>query len=263
MTTGIANFAHGQIAVVGGYIAFALGVTWGLPWVLASVGGVLAAMLVSVTMERAILLPLYGKSVITCILATFGFAVVLESLTLLVWGSVPKSVPALASQRAWDVGVNITPADLIVLVVAVAIAAACVVAIARTRVGRAMRGCAQDAEVSSLLGVPAKRMYMSSFALAGITAGVAGVLQAPTTGLTPTLGLALIAPAFAAAILGGLGSLQGAMVGGVLIGVLENLAAVYVTGRYATAVAYVAIVVVLLIRPSGLFGDKLEATRYV
>lgn len=262
-TTGIINFAHGQIAIFGAYITFALTqahVALGF----AALGGIVAAAIVTGLMERTVLRPLYGRGLVGPILVTFGVLVILQEVTALVWGNVPQTLPSLASNHAWHIGgVAFTPESLTILVAALVVSGAIVVAVERTRIGRAMRGCAQDSETVSLLGVPTRRLYLMSFCLAGATAGLAGVLIAPTVGLAPSNGVVLVVPGFAAAVLGGLGSLPGALVGGIVIALIHNLVAVYVSASYADAVGYLAIVLVLLVRVRGLFGDELETARRV
>lgn len=261
-TTGVVNFAHGNFALLGGYVAFALAQA-GVPLAVCALGGIAAGALVSALMERTVLLPLYSRSLLAAMLATFGVATVLEAGTRLVWGSVSLSLAPLASTQAWDIGIAVSPLDLTMLFATLAVGAALALAVERTRTGRAMRGCAQDDEVASLLGVPTRRLYLIAFLVAGATAGLAGVLITPSIGLIPSHGLGLTVVAFAAAILGGLGSVPGALVGGLLIGVLENLAAVYVSGSYANIVGYLVIAAVLLVRVRGLFGDELEVLRRV
>ncbi|MGH2892104.1 MAG: branched-chain amino acid ABC transporter permease, partial [Solirubrobacteraceae bacterium] len=250
-TTGIINFAHGQVAILGAYVAYALTQSH-VPLGIAVVAGIVAAALVSGAMERTVLRPLYGRDAVGAILVTFGVAIVLQEVTQLIWGSVPQSLGSLASDSAWHIGgVSFTPANLTIFVAGLAVSGAIVVAVDRTRIGRAMRGCAQDREMVSLLGVPTVRLYFTAFVVAGGTAGLAGVLIAPSVGLAPGNGLKLVVPAFAAAVLGGLGSLPGAVVGGILIAVLHNIVAVYINSAYADAVQYMAVIIVLLVRVRG------------
>ncbi|WP_459983046.1 branched-chain amino acid ABC transporter permease [Nocardioides sp. AN3] len=261
-TTRVVNFAHGSIAMLGAYTAYSLD-EHGASILAASVAGILTAAFASAAMELLVLWPLYRRSLISAILATFGVAIVVESIIQMTWGSVAKAPPALLSTRSLDLGVTLSENDLGTFGLAVAISAALIVGLQSTRIGRAMRGVAQDSHVVELLGVPSRRLYLLALALVGATAGVAGLLIGPSIGLAPDSGLGLTVYGFAAAVLGGLGSLHGAVVGGILIGVTHNVAAVYVTGTYADVVQYAAIGLVLLVRVRGLFGDELEAVRGV
>ena len=262
-TTGIINFAHGDIAMAGAYVTYA-GHQAGLPLIVAALLGVIAGGMCGALTERAVLRPLYGRPVVTPILATVGVSIVVQSVIQLVWGSAPLTLPSLASEAPWHFGsLAFSPAQLVVLVVAVAASVVLVAVIERTRVGRGMRACAQDRDVVVLFGIAPERLYLIAFAVAGILAGLAGALIAPTIGLTPSRGVSLSVFGFAAAVLGGLGSLPGAILGGMLIAILSNLAAVYVSEGYSNAVAYVVIVAVLLVRVRGLLGDDLETVRRV
>jgi branched-chain amino acid transport system permease protein len=262
-TTGIVNFAQGDMAMLGAYVTYSV-FSSGAPLVVAALAGVLAGGVTGAGMERVVLRPLYGRPVVAGILATVGVSVVLQSAIQLIWGSVPLTLPTLASSTPWHIGsVAFSPAQLVLLLVTIAVSAALVVSIDRTRVGRGMRACAQDSEVVVLFGISAQRLYLLAFTMAGMLAGLAGALITPTIGLTPTRGVTLSVLGFAAAVLGGLGSVTGAIVGGILIAILRNLASVYVSAAYADAVAYVAIVLVLLVRVRGLMGDNLETVRRV
>lgn len=261
-TTRVINFAHGTIAMLSAYVAYAL-YERGVPLALCALLGVGVAAVVSALMEALVLRPLYSRSLISAILATFGVATVVESVIQLTWGSVAQVPPMLFPARTLDLGVPVSVNDLATFLVSIAIGAALVAALQWSRAGRAMRGTAQDSEVVELLGISSRRFFLLSLTLVGATAGVAGVLVGPTIGLAPDTGLGLTVFGFAAAVLGGLGSLPGAIAGGVLIGIIHNIAAVYITGSYADVVQYAAIGLVLMVRVRGLFGDELEISRGV
>lgn len=262
-TSRVINFAQGDLAMLGAYIAYSAH-SAGLPLGLAMLVGVLAIGALAAVAERVILRPLYGRPLVVAILATVALAVAIEGAIQLIWGSQPLSLPSLVSQSPWHVaGVAITPTDAAIFGIAFAVVLPLLWFIGATRTGRAMRGCAQDREVVTLFGVNPARMYSVSFILGGLLAGLAGVLIAPTVGLTSSGGLDLSAVGFSAAVLGGLGSLPGAIVGGVLISVVVNLAAVYVSSGYSNGFAYLLMMLVLLIRVRGLMGDDIEAVRQV
>jgi branched-chain amino acid transport system permease protein len=261
-TTGILNFAHGDVAMLAAYVAYSVYGT-GAPLVVAALAAVGVGAIAGALIERCVVRPLYGRPVVATILATVGVAVVIEAVIQLVWGSLPLTLPSLASSNAWHLGsIAFSPAQLMLIVVTM-IGAAMIVALDRTRIGRGMRACAQDKDVVVLFGIAPSRLYLTAFGMAGALAGLAGVLIVPTIGLVPSRGIDLSVLGFAAAVLGGLGSAAGALVGGVVIAVLQNLASVYVSADYAGAVAYVTIVLVLLVRVRGLMGDDLETVRRV
>jgi len=262
-TTGIINFAHGDVAMLAAYVTFSV-FAWGAPLAVAALSGVLAAGVMGGVIERGVLRPLYGRPVVAGILATVGVSVVLQSGIQIIWGSLPRTLPSLASSTPWEIGsVAFSPAQLVLLVVTLVVVGALVLLVDRTRVGRGMRACAQDREVVVLFGISPQRLYLIAFVVAGALAGIAGALIAPTIGLTPSRGISLSVLGFAAAVLGGLGSVSGAIVGGIALAILRNLAAVYVNAGYADAVAYVLIVLVLLVRVRGLLGEDLQTVRTV
>src|SRR5690349_3344225 len=147
-TTGIVNFAHGDVAMVGAYVTYSVFAS-GAPLVVAAAAGVLAGGVGGAAIERIVLRPLYGRPVVAGILATVGVSVVIQSAIQLVWGSVPLTLPTLASSTPWHIGsVAFSPAQLVLLLVTIAVSTALVLSIDRTRVGRGMRACAQDSERS-------------------------------------------------------------------------------------------------------------------
>jgi branched-chain amino acid transport system permease protein len=262
-TTRVLNFGQGDIAVLAGYVAHSLLVA-GLPLLAAMAGGVAASGIAAALLDRLVLQHLYSRKIVFAILSTLGFSVTLQSLMQLVWGSLPIALPSLSSGDAILIGgLAVAPSSIAIFAVGMTASLATLWFVGATRIGRAMRGCAQDREVAMLQGVNPRRMFLISLALSGVLGGIAGVLITPLIGLTPTRGLALSIPGFLAAILGGLGSLMGAMVGGMLVAVLITLAATYLSPTYAYGMAYLLMALVLMVRVRGLFGDEIEAVRQV
>jgi branched-chain amino acid transport system permease protein len=262
-TTRIINLAQGDLAILGGYLSYTY-LRVGLPLPVALIAGVLSTGVAAAVIERVALRPLYKRPLAIPILCTVGIAVLLESTMQLIWGSLPLFLPPVASTTPWHVeGIAITPLQVVMFAIATASAIGLLLGIGRTRIGRAMRGCAEDAEVTSLFGVNPDRMYLLAFTVGGLLAGLAGILIVPTIGLLPSSGLNLSVIGFSAAVLGGLGSLPGAILGGVLISILVNVTEVYVSSNYAYGVVYLIMAVVLLVRVRGLLGDDLEAVRRI
>lgn len=262
-TSRVINFAQGDLAVLAAYLAYSC-TQLGLPVVASCVIGVLGAGVAAGVLERLALRPLYKRPGVVAILGTVGLAIVLEAAMRLIWGSLPVSLAAPAPNSPWRVGgVAVTPLQVAMVACGLAVAAVLGWCILRTRMGRAMRGCAQDPEVVALFGINLDRMYLGSFVVGGLVAGIAGVLIMPKIGLTPNAGLNLSVLGFSAAVLGGLGSVGGALLGGVLIGVITDVVAVYLSSSYANGFAYLLMAAVLLTRVQGLFGDDIEAVRQV
>lgn len=262
-TTRVLNFGQGDIVVLGGYVAHSL-LVLGLPLALALAGGIIGSGIAAALLDRLVLQHLYGRKIVFAILSTLGFSIVLQSLMQMVWGSLPLTLPAIASRDAIVVGgIAIAPSNIAIFAVGVAASLITLWVVGTTRIGRAMRGCAQDPDVSSLLGVNPRRMFFVSITASGLLGGLAGVLITPLIGLTPTRGIDLSVPGFLAAILGGLGSLPGAMVGGMLVALLLTLAGAYLNPAYGYGFAYLLMALALVVRVRGLFGDEIEAVRRV
>jgi branched-chain amino acid transport system permease protein len=262
-TSRVINFAQGDLAVLAAYIAYSC-LQLGFPIIIACAVGVVGTGVVAGVLERVALRPLYKRSGVVAILCTVGLSIVLEACMRLVWGSLPLSLPPVASSRPWQIfGVAVTPLQVAMVVSGLVVAVLLTIVVERTRAGRAMRGCAQDSEVMVLFGVNVDVLYCASFVVGGLVAGVAGVLVMPTLGLSADAGLNLSVLGFSAAVLGGLGSLRGALAGGVLIGVVTNVATVYVSSSYANGFAYLIMGAILLVRVRGIFGDEIEAVRQV
>ncbi|MGH7071907.1 MAG: branched-chain amino acid ABC transporter permease [Acetobacteraceae bacterium] len=262
-TTRALNFAQGDLAVLGSYVTYSL-YTAGLPLIAACAGGILASGGVAALLDRLVLRYLYSRSLLFAILSTLGFSIVLESVMQLIWGSVPLVLPSLASQKAFLVaGIALTPSAIVIFAIALVASLGTMWVIDTTKWGRAMRGCAQDPEVTSLLGVNPGIMYLAALVASGLLAGLGGVLITPVVGLIPVRGLDLTIVGLLAAILGGLASLQGAIAGGMLVSILITLTATYLSSGYANALAYVLMGLVVIIRVRGLFGDEIEAVRRI
>lgn len=262
-TTRVLNLAQGDLAVFSGYIAYTLHAC-GLTLALSLLGGILASGAVSAALDRLILRYLYERNIVYAILSTLGFSIVLESMMQVIWGSVPLVLPSIASSAAIFVGpIAIAPSAIDIFAVGMVASVVALWTIDATKIGRAMRGCAQDLEMTSLLGVNPRMMYCIAIAASGLLAGLGGVLITPLIGLAPSSGVGLTILGLLASILGGLGSLVGAVVGGILVSILITLAGVYLNSTYAYSLAYVLIGLVLIVRVQGLFGDDIEAVRRV
>jgi branched-chain amino acid transport system permease protein len=219
---------------------------------------------VAALLDRLVLRYLYPRPIVFAILSTLGFSIVLQSAMQLIWGNIPLVLPSLASKEAFLIGdVAVAPSSLAIFGTALAASLVTLWAIETTRIGRAMRGCAQDPEVTSLLGVDPRVMRLVAIVASGLLAGLGGVLITPLIGLTPIRGLSLTTLGLLAAIIGGLGNLWGALVGGLLVSILITLTATYLSSAYANGLAYLLMALVLIVRVRGLFGDEIEAVRRI
>lgn len=254
-TTGVINFAQGDLVALGAYVTY-LGWSLGAP---LPVAAVIAALLVGLAMgvvERLGLRPLYKHGTVYAIMSTIGLSVAIQAAIQLIWGPVSLVLPRFVTGNAFGVaGVRIAPSQIINLVVALILILALVLLLDRTKVGRGMRTVARDREVAALVGISPSRLFFLAFTLSGALAAIAGALIGPEQGLSPTMGLPLGIAGFTAAVIGGLGNPLGALIGGMVLAVAENLAVIYLTPDYKAALAYGLLIVVLLVRPQGLFGE--------
>ena len=253
--SGVINFAHGGFLAIGGYLAFTL-----IPYVGFWGGLILAPILTAVIgliVERVLIRRLYGRDPLYSLLLTFGLAFMIEDGTRFIWGaqSLPYQVPGwllspLSSDYFFLTGYRL----FMVVIVAIAVGALFFI-LGYTRLGIRIRAGTLDLETVSVLGVNVRVLRNMNFGLGIYLAGLAGVLAVGQLGLQPTIGSSLIMPSFVAIIVGGLGSLPGTLLGGLLIGVASGVTTVYFPSA-TEAVMYVMMAAVLLVRPRGLLGEE-------
>ncbi len=251
----LVNFAHGEFYTLGAYATFAALALAGLNFFLAVAAAIVAGAVLGALCERVLLAPLRGESIDTTMLVMIGLWIAMQNGELLVWGGVAKSIPHPFPTAPWTFGpVSIAPLRVFVLAAAAALIVAAHLVIQRTTLGRAMRATFQDRDTAALMGVRIGRIYMLTFAFGSALAAAAGALLGPIFLAYPSMGDLASLKAFSVVILGGLGNLAGATVGGLLLGIAEELGAGYVSSGYRDAVGFVIIILVLLLRPSGLFA---------
>jgi branched-chain amino acid transport system permease protein len=253
--TSVINFAHGGFLALGAYIAYMLMPHVGF-WGALLVAPILTALL-GLVVERVLIRHCYGRDPLYSLLLTFGLAYVFEDTTRYIWGaqSLPFRVPdwlttPLSTEFFFLTGYRL----FMVVLVALAVALLFIV-LTRTRLGMRIRAGTLDLEMVSVLGVNVRILRNLNFGLGIYLAGLAGVLAAGLLGLQPTIGDALIMPSFVAIIVGGLGSLTGTLLGGLLIGVVSGLTTVFFPSA-SEAIIYVMMALVLLVRPRGLLGEE-------
>jgi len=253
--SNVINFAHGGFLVIGGYIAYTLAPYVGF-W-----GGLLIAppltAVLGLLVERVLIRPLYGRDPLYSLLLTFGLAFIIEDGTRFIWGpqGKPVSVPALLAQPV-SLDLFFITGYRLFMVAMVAVAVALLFVLLRyTRLGIRIRAGTLDLETVAALGINVRLLRSLNFAVGVFLAGLSGVLAAGQLGLEPTMGTGLLMPSFIAIIVGGVGSLTGTLLGGLLIGVASGITAVFLPAA-SEAIMYVLMAVVLLIRPRGLFGEE-------
>ena len=248
------NFAQGEMLMVSTFVAWAVQRAFGLPLILTLVIAVVAAALLAFVLERVIIRRAIGATHWDVLIITLGLSLMLRAGAGLAWSHDEFPFPSFFSNRPIALGpVRLAPVSLGIIAASLALMLALAALFRWTRLGRAMRAVAQNPRAARLMGISVERVYSYAWILAAVVGAVAGVLVAPVVFLSSKMGL-LVINGFTAAVLGGFGSMPGAVVGGMLLGVLENLAPLYLPSSIRYAVPFVALVAILLIRPAGLLG---------
>jgi branched-chain amino acid transport system permease protein len=253
----IVNFAQGDVAMLSGLVAATVVSSLAMPYLVGVIAAAAVAAAVGIAIERIAVRPLgTDESSIAWILSIFAVAIILSNGMVLAFGTEPRQLPSLASARPYDLGgLRVVPDQLAAIAGAVVFMAVFHQLQTRTVYGKALRAASRDPQMAAMLGIPVRRFVAGAFALSGVMATLAGVLIGPLTFVSPQLGFMLGIKGFAAAALGGLGGFRGAVAGGVILGVAETLAAAYVGSGVKESVALLALCLILVFRPTGLFGE--------
>lgn len=253
--TGVINFAQGYFLLLGAYLVWAGIVQFGMPWYFAVIVALIVAALVGLATERFVLRPLVGENVISVIMVTIGLSFVLQGVVQFIWGTEPRPMPAFIPRGSVEVaGVPLSVNRIWAVVLAGAVLAALSLFFQRSRHGIAMRAVADDQQAAMTVGISVRRVFALTWALAAASAVLAGVIVANLFGASAevaTFGLLV----FPVVILGGLDSVPGAVVAGGIIGLLVSYTSGYVGGGLQQVIPFVVLVLILLFRPYGLFGE--------
>lgn len=256
-STGHINFAHGELFMMGGFFAYSMITLLGFPYLLSMVLAVVLSFLLGVLSDRAVYRPLMKAPGTTIVLATVGFSYLLKGIARFFWGGKGEylSIKAIVDPTPLFIwGMPVLPQQLVVLGGALICMTAFIAFFRWTLAGKMMQATAENATAAYLVGIRVERVFTWTWGAGAAVAGAAAVLMAPLTLLTPDIGFNLLIKAFAATILGGLGSMGGAVVGGFIVGITESLAGGYIDSSLQEVSAFAIIMAVLMLRPSGLFG---------
>ena len=267
MVYGIAkmlNFAHGDVIMVGGYVCFCSINYLGLPAPVGVLFSIVACTVLGIVVERLAYKPLRNAPSLDVLITAIGVSYFLQNAALLIWGSNTKAFPNvvdLPSLVLFDGQLTVNAITVVTIACCVLIMAGLVLFTTKTRMGKAMRACSEDRGAATLMGINVNSTISLTFAIGSGLAAVAGVLMCsayPT--LVPTTGSLPGIKAFTAAVLGGIGSIPGAFVGGILLGIIEIFAKAYISTQLADAIVFAVLIVVLLIKPSGILGKTVRET---
>ena len=255
--TKMLNFAHGDVIMVGGYISFCAVSYLGLPGWIGVVLAVLVCTVLGVVIERLAYKPLRAAPSLAVLITAIGVSYFLQNSALLIWGAASISYPPLISGSLPLFGgkLSIPYVSLLTVVVCLVIMAALTTFINQSKMGKAMRACSEDKGAAQLMGINVNATISTTFAIGSALAAIAGVLLCSSYSiLSPTTGSMPGIKAFTAAVFGGIGSIPGAFLGGLLLGIIESLAKAYISTNLANSIVFAVLIVVLLVRPAGLLG---------
>lgn len=265
MVYGIAkmlNFAHGDVIMIGAYVSFCAVHYWNLPPAVAVVVAMVACTVLGILIERLAYKPLRQATSLAVLITAIGMSYLLQNAALLIWGSNTKSFPNMIGVPALSLmdGQLIIKGEAIVTIVAcVVIMIALTLFTSKTKMGKAMRVVSEDKGAAELMGINVNQTISVTFAIGSALAAIAGVLLCTAyPALTPTTGSMPGIKAFTAAVFGGIGSIPGAMVGGILLGVIEILGKAYISMELGDAFVFAVLIIVLLVKPTGLLGKKIH-----
>jgi len=254
--TEIINFAQGEFVMLGGLIMVFFHVVAGLPLIMAFPATVILVTLVGILLDRLAIRPIRRPSVLTLIIATIAASILIKGAAMFIWGKDPYDLPAFSGRNPITVfGAVIQPQYLWVIGFLIIIVIVLSIFFDRTIIGKAMSACADNPNAASLVGINVKQMILLSFALSAAIGAVAGITVTPISLMEYDRGAMLAVKGFGAAILGGLGSFPGAILGGLIMGSIESFGAGVISSGYKDAFALIVLLIVLFFRPSGILGS--------
>lgn len=264
MVYGIAkmlNFAHGDVIMIGAYVAYVSISTLNLSPFFAVLIAVVTCTLLGILIERVAYKPLRNSSPLTVLITAIGVSYLLQNIALLIFGSKAVNFTSVVSLPAFEIvpGLTVTGETAVTIAVSVVIMAALMIFINHTKAGQAMLAVSEDRGAAQLMGVNVNGTISLTFAIGSALAAIAAVLLcssypvlSPYTGAMPGI------KAFVAAVFGGIGSIPGAMIGGILLGVIENLSKAYISSQMSDAIVFLILIIVLLVKPTGILGKKIN-----
>ena len=265
MVYGIAkmlNFAHGDVIMVGAYISFCVTNYLGLPAIVSILAAMVVCTVLGIVIEGLAYKPLRGTSSLAVLITAIGVSYFLQNAAQLIWTSNSKnftSVVTMEPIRLFDGQLLITGEVLLTISVSVLVMIGLTLFTGKTRTGKAMRAVAEDRAAAQLMGINVNRTISMTFAIGSALAAIAGILMCSTIKtLMPTTGSMPGIRAFTAAVFGGIGSIPGAMLGGILLGIIETLSKAYISPQFSDAIVYSVLIVILLVKPAGLLCKQIQ-----
>ena len=252
----LVNFAHGDFLTFGAYMAYLVNVTWGMPLVLGIFFAMATTALLGIFFEKVMWGPMRarGAGLLQLLLMSIGLAFLLRALFQYVWSTEIRFLDVNVIETVEVFGLRIGRTSLIVLIVGVVVIVGIGLMLRYTLLGKRMRALSDNLELAETSGVDTSRVILYTWLFAGALAGLAGVMAAATTELRPEFGFELLLPIFAAVILGGIGDAFGALAGGLVLGLVIEWSTLFIEARWKVTIGFVALIIVLIVRPQGIFG---------
>jgi neutral amino acid transport system permease protein len=252
----LVNFAHGDFLTFGAYMAYLVNVTWGAPLVVAVFWAMITTALLGLFFERLLWGPMRRKHAgfLQLILMSIGLAFLLRAVVQWFWSTEIRLLDVNTTSTVEFLGLRIGQTELIALVVGVGVLVLVGVMLKLTILGKQMRALSDNLELAETTGIDTRRVILYTWIFAGALAGLAGVLAGALTNLRPEMGFELLLPIFAAVILGGIGDAFGALAAGLVLGVMTEWSTLIIDARWKVAVGFLVLVIVLIVRPQGIFG---------
>lgn len=264
-TLGVVNMAHGAVFMAGAFVGYLLAEVWGFMLPLAFVGALLGGAFFGAVLEWVALRPLRrreGTGSLASLLSTVGFGIVLQNVFLTIYGPESRSFAASVTATPYRLGgVSFTTIDLLIIGVSAGLMVGLHFLLHRTRLGKAMRAVAESPETASLLGINAGSIYLATVMLASAIGGVAGLLVGLAFAVQPAMGVPYGLKGLAIIVLGGMGSVPGAVLGGLILGFAEVMTVQFLASSWRDAVAFLLLFILLVVRPQGLFGKRTAGGR--
>ena len=265
MVYGIAkmlNFAHGDVIMVGAYISFCVTNYLGLPAIVSVIVSMAVCTVLGIVIEGLAYKPLRGTPSLAVLITAIGVSYFLQNAAQLIWSSAPKnftSVVTMAPISLFDNRLVITGEVILTVIVSVIVMISLTLFTSKTRTGKAMRAVSEDRAAAQLMGINVNQTISTTFAIGSALAAVAGVLLCSTVPtLQPTTGAMPGIRAFTAAVFGGIGSIPGAMLGGILLGIIETFSKAYISTQFSDAIVFSVLIIILLVKPAGLLGKQIQ-----
>ena len=265
MVYGIAkmlNFAHGDVIMVGAYMSYCVTSYLGLPAVVGIAVAVAVCTLLGIIIEGLAYKPLRGVPSLAVLITAIGVSYFLQNAAQLIFGSAPKNFSSIVTMKPLSLfagQLTITGEVIVTILVSVAIMVGLTLFTTKTKMGKAMRAVSEDRAAAQLMGINVNKTISMTFAIGSALAAVAGVLLCSTVPtLMPTTGAMPGIRAFTAAVFGGIGSIPGAMLGGILLGLIETLSKAYLSTQFSDAIVFLVLIVILLVKPAGLLGQNIQ-----